>query len=372
MFLYLFIFFICILFSHLAEKSRNYNIYWVYVGLAVASISYFAGCRDIGVGIDTVTYSQNYFDYSNYGSFRDFIHDLPEFFGDKGFLALNYFSHFFDDHVWVALFLVALWIYGFAFTAGALFARKLNFRFELFVFLYLFIFYNTTFNLMRQHCALSVIMLSYYFFYNKNYKASISLLVLSYFFHTSVVAVLPLPILYYIGELKNKTMQTWLQIAVILILTASFSFFYQFIELLSVNDIISDAYSERYGADTNYEGRSSVSPYQLLYMVIPFVLYYVSYQKNVLSNQEMRFNMLAHVMYVFFWFFSFISIYLFRLGFYYQFLQLFVLPYIFKDNIIRREYKWFTLFYIVFLWWFNFIFHGTHGTYPYTSTILGI
>lgn len=372
MVLYLFVFFTCILFSHLAEKNKGNIKYWLFVVLAVLFISFFAGCRDIGIGIDTETYSQSYFENADYSSFYDFVQDLPYYMGDKGYLALNYLSHLFDNHIWIALFFTALWIYGFAFIAGALFARKLSFRFELFVFLYLFIFYNTTFNLMRQHCALSVIMLAYYYFYVKNYKISFVLLVISYFFHTSVVAVLPLPILYFLCEMKNKTLQTWILVGVVLVLIASISFFYQFIELLSVYDIISDAYSDRYGNDTMYESRSSVSPFQVIFMVIPFVLYYLSYRKCILDSQEYRFNILIHIMYVFFWFFSLISIYLFRLGFYYQFVQLFTLPYIFRDGALRKEYKWLSLIYIAAFWWYNFIFHATHGTYPYTSTILGI
>jgi hypothetical protein len=373
MLLYLAVFSICLLIAQIADNYKQHKIYWGFLGILVLFLSYFSGVRDLQVGIDTQIYIPSYWSESNAQNFTRFLKILEETEKDKGFLALDFVAHAFGGELWISLFFISLFIYGVAFIAGGLFAKEYKFNFTYFVFFYLFVFFNTTMNHMRQQCAVSLIMLTLYLLMKRHYIFSLLIFLLSTTFHSSAIVAVGIPIIYFINySARARKSKNVITILIFLIILISIQYYYQIATFLSANDIIYEVYADRYGKDSEYEGSSFISIPKIIYLFMPFLFYLNGKNRGSLNQKDFTFFSSIQILFLVTYSLKFISIFLFRLAYYYQFIQFIACSKIITDK--RSEKVWNVIYmgYIVLLWYYEYIFHGYHGTYPYTSRILGL
>lgn len=191
------------------NKSRLVAL--LLISLAVLLLSIIASLRAVTVGTDVTTYIINNFSYAqNSSNFFDFyngqimngiylakISEVMEplfaliiFVGAKaGSIGVTFF---------IIEFLIVTPIY------IVLYLNRKNGSMAIGITLFLFLFYNFSLSGMRQSIAMSLFLLATYFLLNGSRWKAILLLVLAYFFHTSIMIVsIILFVVYFILDRKS-------------------------------------------------------------------------------------------------------------------------------------------------------------------------
>ena len=300
---YLLVFFISLIFSLGVDCFRKKQWKGVCLVLCVLFLSIIGGLRDIGVGTDTVTYSESYyFAAKEVHSFANLLKSGR----DIGYLSLNVIAVWFGS-LWIVHFLSQLMTHGLILYVVYLLKKKYpQILFTLFVFVYLMIFYNQTYNFMRQYCAIAVNMVGLYYLLQNRWGSFFVSLVISYFFHPSAVLFVIVAVYYYMCVYSKSKLYTWLAVlgAIASIILAS-KFYYLLTEFTEIG-LISDTYSDRYGEGDKYGARSAFRPTVLLIFFGMFYLMYKAYSKKVLKLPFVFFWCTLHVSYIAF---SLLSLY---------------------------------------------------------------
>lgn len=186
MLVYLFIILLTTFFTFLAEKTIDRSkIAFVFVSILVLVIpSFMAGVRNLSVGTDVSVYETQMFHLATQSEslieYCEAAHN--EFF----FLVINYFASYFSDSIVAGLFMIEFFVIFFAYLAMV---RMRHYApMWMMMALYMFGFYNLSFNLMRQVIAVSYLLFCFtYLLKDNSIKKYILLLILSFFFHKTAV-----------------------------------------------------------------------------------------------------------------------------------------------------------------------------------------
>lgn len=366
---YLVVFLIALLFASGVDFIKKKQIKGVLFILLVLFLSCVGGFRDVGVGTDTVTYSESY--YYAAKEIRSFT-DLFSTGRDIGYLLLNLIAVYFDA-LWVAHFLGQLMTHSLILYVAYLLKRKYSvINFTLFVFVYLFVFYNQTYNFMRQYCAMAVTMVGFYYMLQSNWKFFGLSLVVSFYFHPSAAFFAIAGVYYYMCVSCKSRFYTWLAIigAVLsIILTTRFYYI-----LSEFNDIglISDVYTDRYGDASDFKGRDGFRPTVLFVFFAMFYIMYRAYTKSIFKVQYILFWCTLHISYIAFSLLSLFSVFLYRLGLFFYLPNMMFASFVVGTRKISFIEK--TVFCsVILLDWIVYIYiHNGGDTIPYKSQILGI
>ena len=249
--IYLFVFFINLFFSFFAEKCycKKTIISFLFLVLLVAFNVVFSGFRDFGVGTDTNVYIEYYFTQAqNLNSFIDFFNSEL----DKGFLLLAYLSSLFSDDPQSLLFFTALFIHVFIYLSFWQFRKVENVSFFLSTALFCLLLYGHTLNAMRQFCAMAILFYAFSLFIQGKWKLYAILQIVAFFFHSSSVMFILLPVLWNISKMENSVKKNLYSLLVVLgIAVFSIAYFFM-VSLLGDMSIISDTYTDRYGSSGTY------------------------------------------------------------------------------------------------------------------------
>lgn len=169
--------------------------------LAVLVVSLLAGCRDISVGADTISYTTHFFDYiiessADFSSCFLFFTQAYE----PGFVVFEYiFSQIFNDSHWL-LFWVAMIIYGFTLKSLLKYKNQCSVSFVWILFLTLTC--TEAFNIIRQYMAMAIGMYGFTCAMEKKYKRFIVWIVLAMSFHYGALIYIFIYLIYLF--MKNK------------------------------------------------------------------------------------------------------------------------------------------------------------------------
>lgn len=366
---YLLIFFISLIFSLGVDCFRKKQLKGVCLVLCVLLLSIIGGLRNIGVGTDTVTYSESY--YFAAKEVHSFV-DLLKSGRDIGYLSLNVIAVWFGS-LWIVHFLGQLMTHGLILYVVFLLKKKYpQILFTLFVFVYLMIFYNQTYNFMRQYCAIAVDMVGLYYLLQNRWVGFGISMVVSFFFHPSAILFVIVAIYYYMCVSSKSNLYTWLAVlgAFVSILLASK--FYYFLTEITEFGFVSDVYAERYGEDSRFEGRANFRFTVLFMFVAMFYLLYKAYTKKILKPPFIFFWCTLHVSYIAFSLLSLYSVYLYRLGLYFYLPNMMFASFLIGSKRISLFEKA-AFCGVIILDWFIYIYlHNGAETLPYKSHILGI
>lgn len=364
MFPYLIVFAICILLNSISlNKSK------IPLVLSCLILSLLAGFRDIGVGTDTVTYSEEYFSAARYVRKLSDISNANEFY-DKGYLTLNWIGRFFSDRIWIVFFLTELIITGFTF--GAVYRMRKFFHVDLVIFTALFLFfeYNYTYNAMRQLCAVSITLFAFSYLLERKWLHYIGWIIIAVTFHSSAAISLSIPFMYMISELKNKRLRKYLTIFFVASMILSVYSYYQLLIMLGALGAFKESYVNTYGENGSFEG-SRVSFSLMIIFVLIYCVIIKSYKNKLLKDSDILLHFLIHTVYAIILFLSLYSIYLYRLGWYFFPISMFYVS-VELSKKKTQMYRLVTIFIFAFYWVFNYYIKGNSETIPYTSKILGI
>lgn len=377
MFPYIFIFFISLLLFFVADQQKlrsgeHSRISVIIIYISILILSLFAGVRDLGVGTDTGIYSQSYFNASRY---IENWGDLSKFdnqdIRDKGYLVLNIVCSWFSDNIWLVLFLTELIILSSLYFAVLSLSK--TYKLSIFVFscFYLFTFYNYTFNIMRQSCAVSLIFLSFSYFVRRKMIMSSFLFLLAYFFHSSSLIALILFLIYYFVN-KGIKLPKWILVGLLTGAIVLFMSFRDVTDLLVAWGMLSIQYVEVYSDGSIYDGNSRITYTALVLILMMSITIYLSIKNKILSKKDNLFLLIIHIFYIVGMSFGLIISHLARVSYIFYLIDIWMLSVILSSSQIKRSYKIVYFLILAFAWWYSIIRNNEGETFPYKSEILGI
>jgi hypothetical protein len=360
------------LFAYIADiLFKNYRSQSVFFIIGIVVVyTLISGFRDFGIGIDTNVYIEDYFDTAKS------LVSVKNFFSiesmDKGFLLLCWLSSLISSDKQVVLVVVELWIISFTMHGAYLLKRNHNMKLWIFVFLYFFMFFGYSINLMRQFCAMSLLFWGFASLRNGNWKVYAITQVVAYYFHSSSVVFLLVPIVYLLSDMKNIRKRNFLTIVALSSVLVIMSSFFYFLTFLGDLDIVSEVYSDRYGTDSEYQATAGFSILQLLNYLGIFLLLYLAYRnKKTKISQRYILVTLYSISFLFFQL-RYITSYLDRLSYYISLIYLIYLVYVLNDKRIPLLLRIIVVSFTIFFCYRIFIENLGAEIYPYRSKILGL
>lgn len=344
--------------------------YYLSLFVCIAFIGFIIGLRDFGVGTDTDVYIRSFF----YEAQR--IHDIDSFLdysGDLGFLFLAFLASMFSDDAQSLLVIVELWICLFTFAA----VHEINkngkrAEWSTFLFFWLLTALNVSMNWMRQFCAIAMLMLAFAYLLNGKWKKAVIIQVVSFFFHSSSIVFAPVFFVYYLSKWENVKLRNIYTVGFLLFTLFLTSQVFVVLPLLARYGIISELYSDRYGADSKYEavnvfGVSIITIYILIYALI-----YYSNKTNYLSNKDVYMAYTIHSMWIVLKLLALFVIYLARVSEYYFYLDILFIAIMLRNKKTPVWLKGGIYICFIYYWYRTCIVSNSGDTYPFESQILGI
>lgn len=271
-----------LMFAFGSERCHGKGFFFYFFSIcSVLSVSVLNGIRDYSIGTDIKVYGKQIFEDAVYArSFADFIEQCNRIgMTEYGYAIFNYLISIFTNNLHVFLFIVGIIVNG-AFFYCCLRLRNvanLNFMWSA----YLFLFYATTLNLLRQSIALALIFIAVVKIFDKRFGAAFVIVSISYFFHHSaVMGFLPLLFTFVVNKVKSEQKKNAC-IVVFLILSA---FLPIMISKLSSMGLLDEKYGQYLGKG---DGVGSIANGFLIRL--PFVimaLFYLIYDRYKKSDER--------------------------------------------------------------------------------------
>lgn len=373
MFPYLFVFILNILLAYNADKMyyKSKKSKWLSLILLVILNTLFCGLRDFGIGRDTNVYVDSYFDYAmTMNSTKDFI----AFEEDKGFLILAYITSLFTNNSHYLMLSTELIIILFF----VLFLNKLKKLYDVdmwaYTFIFCFLYYCHSINLMRQFCAMSILLYAYMLLVENKWMTYLFLHVIAYFFHSSAIVFIFVPLIYYLNYIKSDKRKYILTFMIVLILFLSYYCYYRFLIYFSNSGIIKEIYAERYGKTGDFvnNGTGYGIRYYLSYLLLPIFSIYLSYKNNLFNKKDIYISISLLLIYLCFDRLGVIMSYMNRLAFYIAIVYyIYIAKILASPKIVLIIKILFICIYINY-WYHLFIELNGGNVYPYSSKILGL
>jgi len=325
-------------------KLKATNILTVLIIAIVPSL--LAGFRAFDVGTDTSSYVR----YFNYSDLQFDLLTSNEYF----FWKLFEFSNNLFNDVSITFFLIAFLTYGLAFIAIFQLVRKEHVG--VVTFIYLCLFYQEGFNIIRQMLALSIILLAIPYILERKRIKYILLVIVGTLFHISALVCIPM---YWIYQNKKITLYKYIgRIMLLLIFIVFFEDIFLFITKY-------DAFSRF----SNYENQFIYNDLWwkniLLFSPLYFVL--ILMNKSLKNNKKMK---KEYPMFQFYWFLAILYIttsvlrlyvnWVFRIGYYFELgILLYIGAYI-NTCVYKRRYLYMTLVIMFFTFYYFFLNYYTN------------
>lgn len=360
---YFIVFIISLFFYRFAVRKNNKNIVLPLV-VVLLVLSTFAGVRDETVGTDMSVYVVRIWDmFLDVHTFQEVIITSVLSETEFGYSIFNYMiSRITSDIHW---FLFAHQLLICLITLYIGYKERDNIPTGYVLMFYLLGNYVTTFNLMRQSCAIACVLLAFYwaFYQDKKILAFVAFL-LGWSFHNSVILAILLPISYYLFA-KFQFNPNTMYIGGIVVTLLLYISFRTFMGSLLNYGILSSKY-EMYTDQSGYSSHKALLALYLYFFLLISYLRKFKYAEGIKSS--------------FCQFASFIAVCLFLLGDQtevanriasYFTIPMFLLPSSVVANKQRQVY-WYVLIPMLVVWVYLGVTTGLSDCVPYTSKILGI
>ena len=207
------------MFCFVAEDSLHKYRYMearIFFFFAVLVVAILAGCRDVSVGPDTISYTTYFFDYIR-KSFYDF-ESLFLFYAlayEPGFIVFVYaLSEIFNDSHWL-LFWSAMIIYGF--SLKTILKYKNQCSVSLVWILFLTLTCTEAFNIIRQYMAMAIGMYAFTYAMDRKYKMFFFWFFIAVSFHYGALIYIPIYLIYQYLNGKDIAVKALVVISVVLL-----------------------------------------------------------------------------------------------------------------------------------------------------------
>ncbi len=361
MIIYIFVFLTSIFFVFLAEKSvKNSLLFSVFSLISILIPSIIAGVRDESVGTDIEIYIQEVLLNLQYGVIFDSATELTV-------ASVVFVGYYFSHSLFGVLFSLSFFSILVVYISIFLLRKYVKMYYAMFI--YLFLFYNESLNLMRQHVALSLSFLLLALIIRKYYKTSIPVCVLLLMSHNTAFFVLfPITFFCYLMHKKgNVDIYYYSSFVVLAFLIVGIDLFIN----VSVSlGLITEKYLMYLSSE---EEREAGLPLSTLFLpVVCFIMFNFprkrNMQKSVMSNAYFFFSYAIIVSR----FASLISFWASRIGLYFNIFNVLLLPsmILYKNKSKRFYFRFVLAGLVIFNWYWSIVINNNNGTVPYRSSIL--
>lgn len=370
---YILIFIINLCLSYVANicYDKKYKLVSILsISILVLVNVIFSGCRDFGVGIDTNVYIEPYFNAAADLQSLKSSWSVEGF--DKGFLLLAYVSSLFSDDAQSLLVVTSLFIQVFFYLALWQYKKVCNINLFVATLLFCIIFYCHTLNLMRQFCSISLLAFAFSLFIQGKWKIYIALQIFAFFFHSTSIIFLFVPIFMKMSKMENIKKRNIYSFILLISLFLFVFFYFTALTMLGDFNIVSETYTERYGQNSEYMNKGGygfMNIFNLLYP-IAFVLY--AQLKKVADKRILYFILMLSIIVSIFQLLSFQIHFMDRLPFYMSFIMFIYLSKIFSSAKMSMVVKVIVILLYMFNWHSVYIVHYGGDIYPYKSKILNV
>lgn len=371
---YFIILFVNLLLSYIADRFfvQKKTIAMISVSLIVVINTVFSGFRDFGVGIDTTVYINSFFESAQ---MLTSLKDFASFESDKGFLALAFLASSFSNDSQSLLLVTAFFIQFFYFCALWLFKKYNNVSLFLATFFFCIMFYGHTLNLMRQFCALSILAYGFANFIKGNLKVYIYCQLVAYFFHSSAIIFVILPIMWRISFMQDKNKKNVYSILAIVGMSVIVSSFFLLMSFLGNFGLISDFYAERYSQTGSYAARANVGGTGLGVIAVflyPIVFVYYAKRKKAIDENILYFMFVLTCFSSLLQLLTYKVTFLERVTYYITFILFIYQAKLFSTSKINILVKFIMIAIYIYNWYALYIINKGGDIIPYKSHILNI
>lgn len=376
---YLITFSISILFTFFAQKNVNNRlIFFSCSVIAVLVPSLLAGLRDSGIGTDTkvyVDYIWADFKYiTNWNQFYTMYQQKQFNDIEPLYLCLNYIASLFGSKVNNIYFLSNLLTNLFIYLSA--YDNRKKSSMTLFMFIYLFSYYNMSLNLVRQSLALSFCLYSFKYIEQKKWWKFIVMFIIINLAHNTGLFFVAFLILYILFEyLKNnksrKLILSFTTLCVVLgtvFIDITLTFFVGY-GILPSKFLI-------YNSLETAPLIKSVFINYIIYIFL-FISFGVIIKQKDLKTEFAKYTYLK-INGTLLFASTIISKWAFRISYYFNIItDCIMLPraLFFIKKRLPQKYILIlsaTVILILIIWYWTIIFNNGNQTYPYKSKILGI
>lgn len=366
--IYILLFIFCIIISRIGDRSFNHQTKVICITVIVFAMSIVGGARDMGIGTDTEIYTEEYIKKSqSITSFSDLLSDRIT--GDKGYLILTWIACLFDDKPQMSFFVSQLFTIGLIFYGANKINREIGAKdISYFVLIFCFVFYNMTYNYMRQFCALAILIMGLYFIVKQKWLHYCFTQIIAYFFHTSSLAFILVAAFYYVVHIKTGKIKYLLLICFTSVPIVFSILYYTLLPLFMKYGLVTELYAERYGVGSIYESGEGLGIRKFVSDGIMLTSIIVNSKKNM---KDLQFQLLLFVSYFAISLLSIYVVFLSRLSIYFNLpLTIYLASYISMSSKKCLSYIYILL--IIDAWYLLYILSKNCETYPYKSELFGI
>ena len=315
--------------AYFAEKyfQKNKYICFFSLFLIVLSNTIVLGLRDFGVGTDTMVYIDTYFNYAlSITNFQMFF-DNSNF--DYGFLLLAYLSTFFGNDSQNLLILTELFIILFIVLGLYKFKSVVKYSMTWFMILFVLRYQNTTVNLMRQFCAMSLLFYGYSLFLHKKIWSYLLIQIISYFFHSSAIVFIVVPFFYYFAH-KDSYLKYIYALGVFGAILFFIIFYYAFLSFIGSTGILKEIYMDRYGAGSRYEEELNMGLTYIPSLILPVFVFFIIKQNRLMVEELFYMLIVLYVTMCLLEQLRLVMTYFYRIGYYIGLVVIIYMSNIFK------------------------------------------
>lgn len=196
------------------------------------------------------------------------------------------------------------------------------------IILFLFLHYATSFNIIAQYIAVSIVFIGYKFVIEQEGKKFFVTVLLASLFHNTALLVLPIYLIW--SKKKNKLIHPALLILIVGIFILLVFNYQKIIEFLATLQGM-----EMYGIYT--EVKVTGSNRDLFVKLLIFLIVLIRYRKLILYDNCNKLYILLMFLNIIFAFTGFTSPFIKRMGLYFEIVQIFVLSSFIETFEIKKE-----------------------------------
>lgn len=373
--IYLVTFFLSFLLLYLSEYINNKYVKRMITGVSILIPCLLAGLRFETIGTDVTIYlkkmflnasvSNNFFEFLKMGIRYDTVSSY-----EYGFTFMVYIiTKIFHNFQFVLFFIETLVL--FPIYKGLKNIFQDNKKVSICMLVYFFLFYNTSFNLMRQYIAISLVFLgTSYLIKDKSILKFFLLTFFAYLFHKSSLLAIFIFLIYYISnhEFKRclKINNHIIKFNEITLLILSILCFFLVINNNIFANLLSSLNLDYYA---RYVNGTVTFAIQCIVRFIPFIIFLFLFGKNFkqLDNNFSFYITIAFFEFVFNLFSSF-NVFSSRIALYFSVFYIVSLPSISfynKNKLLSNIMKFLLLIYLIIYWYYYSIYCNGGETFPY-------
>ncbi|MFA6308367.1 MAG: EpsG family protein [Clostridia bacterium] len=306
-----------------------------------------------GIGTDFGYYLNNYHVFQNTNIFIAIKET-----GEPFFTLLNYIANFlFFGQDWGIFFLSSFITMVFIVLTLDYFKKHISIPVAMFIFY--MIFYLTTYNVVRQMIAVSIILFSYKYVVEKKPFKFLILVIIAALFHQSAIICLAFYFLRYI-----RFEHFYVKIVYLTIIFTSTLWIDSFIGLLKNIPIIS-GYLDKYGFEISHFG------FGYLLYAIPIVAPAILFANKVIKlNPNYRFFINLSILYVPMSLLGYYQIWAIRATYYVTISQIILIPLILYSLKLKSNkilgYTMVIIYYLL-IFYFEFVLNNSSESFPFMS-----